>query len=100
MTPEMKEMAAHLLQALAPAMGEIVKAEVAKHLPAAAPIVNALEAAAEVAFGKNEPGVGGPAPEVPEDADLDSRMTALEHKVDALVQATGHGNSVAMGAHL
>lgn len=100
LTDEMKAFAKHLLGELTPVIGDAVRAEVAKVMPAAAPLIDAAMAGAEVAFLDNEPGIGGPPPEVPEGATVEARLTAVEHKLDALVQATGHGNSAAMGAHL
>lgn len=102
---DIKEMAKLLLAELAPAMGELVKAEVAKFAPTVAPVANVVVDAAEKVFAANNPGIGGAAPDpltfdgaTPET--FVTRLNALEAKVDALVQATGHGNSAAMGTHL
>jgi hypothetical protein len=98
---DVKALAANLL----PHLGDLIKAEVAKHVSGTAAItagsvIDTAEALAETAFIGNNPGIGGAPPAVAEDATVESRLTALEHKLDALVQATGHGNSYAMGAHL
>lgn len=102
---DVKEIAKHLLAELAPAIGDIVKAEVQKHIPSVAPFVNVAVEAAEAVFAANNPGVGGAAPDALklDDASPETflaRLTALEAKVDALTQVTGHGNSAAMAAHL
>lgn len=120
---DMKELAAMLLKELAPALGAIVKAEVAAHVksaPLAAVAAEVIDAG--VAFAERNPGIGNVPPTMADvvalpaaasDVNVETNEAvgdldvtglnlfcrALNAKVDALVQATGHGNSAAMAAH-
>lgn len=98
---DVKELAAHLLAELAPAVAAMVKAEIVQHIRSA-PVVALAESAVDMVahFAELDPGIGGAPPAVAEGSDPEARLTALEAKVDALVQATGHGSSAALAAHL
>lgn len=112
---DVKALAAALLAELAPALKEIAIAEIRAHVPSALQPVAVAIVDAGADFAEKNPGVGNPPPkhdEVPaapaetipaeplDNAALTRLVMALSAKLDALVQATGHGNSAAMSAHL
>lgn len=104
-TTELKALAAHLGEALLPQVEALVKSAVDARVPellrpVADKVIDTVAAEAGTAFGLNSPGIGGAPPEAGVGEVTRDEFTALAAKVDALVQATGHGNSAAMAGHL
>jgi hypothetical protein len=95
---DLNKLSDHLLARLAPTIDTAIAAKLnGAGVHAGTPVVAPMPTA-EQAFADANPGIGGAPPEA-DTGDLDAvklRVKEISDKLDALVQATGQGNSAAM----